>query len=73
MKGEKVRVDAHSREQTSMKVDVNSYTRTFTPRGKNKGESSEDVKRQKRQALAKATIKAQNAAQRISQKIAAGR
>ena len=55
-----------------MKVDVKSYTRTFTPRGKNKAPSSAAVKAKKRQALAKATMQAQSAAQRISQRIASG-
>ena len=55
-KGDKVRVDAHKRAQTAMKVDVNSYTRTFTPRGKNKKPSSEAVKERKRQALAALTL-----------------
>lgn len=71
-KGEKVRVNAHKRAQTSMKVDVNSYSRTFTPRGKNKAPSSEAVKQKKRQALAKATVQAQSVAQRISQRILSG-
>ena len=71
-KGDKVRVDAHKRAQTAMKVDVNSYTRTFTPRGKNKEPSSEAVKERKRQALARATMQAQSAAQRISQRIFSG-
>lgn len=71
-KGEKVRVDAHIRPQSAQKVEVNSYQRTFTPRGKNKAPSSEAVKQKKRQALAKATVQAQSAAQRISQRIASG-
>ena len=71
-KSEKVRVDAHKLAQTAMKVDVNAYTRTFTPRGKNKEPSSEAVKERKRQALARATMQAQSAAQRISQRIASG-
>ena len=71
-KGENLRVNAHKRAQREMKVDVNSYSRTFTPRGKNKQPSSEAVKQKKRQALAKATMQAQSAAQRISQRIASG-
>ena len=71
--GEKVTVDAHKRAQSSMKVSVNSYTRIFKPRGKNRQASSEEVKQKKRQkSLAKATTQAQSAAQRISQRIASG-
>ena len=65
-KGDKVRVDAHKRAQTAMKVDVNSYTRTFTPRGKNKQPSSEAVKERKRQSLA------DQSAARTLQRIASG-
>ena len=70
--GEKVTVNAHKRAQSSMKVSVNSYTRIFKPRGKNRQASSEEVKQKKRQSLAKATTQAQSAAQRISQRIASG-
>ena len=71
--GEKVRVDAHKRAQSSMKVSVNSYSRTFKPRGKNRQASSEEVKQKKRQSLglsSKGVAKATG--QRISEKIASG-
>ena len=68
-----VRVNGHQRAQSAMKVDVNSYTVMRRPRGKNKAPSSEAVKEKKRQALAKATMQAQSAAQRISQRIATER